>query len=151
MDINFQDIFNNIQFRNELWIVIVPSLLMVLDILTGVIHAWATGHLKSYKMREGLNHKSGELCVLLVGEILSYGMQLPIVFMIGVSVYVIFMELVSIMENLDKMGVKFPKFIRNAFRNAKDKLENSDNPLNPEKKEDTKDADSGGDSGDSRN
>lgn len=151
MDINFQDIFNNIQFRNELWIVIVPSLLMVLDILTGVIHAWATGHLKSYKMREGLNHKSGELCVLLVGEILSYGMQLPMVFMIGVSAYVIFMELVSIMENLDKMGVKFPKFIRNAFRNAKDKLENSDNPLNPEKKEDTKDADSGGDSGDSRN
>ena len=151
MDINFQDIFNNIQFRNELWIVIVPSLLMVLDILTGVIHAWATGHLKSYKMREGLNHKSGELCVLLVGEILSYGMQLPIVFMIGVSVYVIFMELVSIMENLDKMGVKFPKFIRNAFRNAKDKLENSDNPLNLEKKEDTDDANAGRNDGNSRN
>ena len=145
MDINFQDILSKIQFRNEFWIVIVPSILMVLDILTGVIHAWATGHLKSYKMREGLNHKSGELCVLLVGEVLSYGMQLPIVFMMGISIYVIFMELVSIMENLDKMGVKFPKFIRDAFRNAKDKLENSDNPLNPEKKEDADD-DNGTDS-----
>ena len=145
MDINFQDILSKIQFRNEFWIVIVPSILMVLDILTGVIHAWATGHLKSYKMREGLNHKSGELCVLLVGEVLSYGMQLPIVFMMGISIYVIFMELVSIMENLDKMGVKFPKFIRDAFRNAKDKLENSDNPLNTDKKEDTDD-DNGTDS-----
>ena len=151
MDINFQDILSKIQFRNEFWIVIVPSILMVLDILTGVIHAWATGHLKSYKMREGLNHKSGELCVLLVGEVLSYGMQLPIVFMMGISIYVIFMELVSIMENLDKMGVKFPKFIRDAFRNAKDKLENSDNPLNTDKKEDTDDADSGRNDGNSGN
>lgn len=151
MDINFNDILSNIKFRNEYWMLIIPSVLMVLDILTGVIHAWATGHLKSYKMREGLNHKSGELCVLLVGVILSYGMQLPAIFMIGLSVYIIFMELISIMENLDRMGVKFPKFIRDAFRNAKDKLENSDDPLNTDKKEDTKDADSGGDSGDSRN
>lgn len=151
MDINFQDILSKIQFRNEFWIVIVPSILMVLDILTGVIHAWATGHLKSYKMREGLNHKSGELCVLLVGEVLSYGMQLPVVFMMGISIYVIFMELVSIMENLDRMGVKFPKFIRDAFRNAKDKLENTDNPLNPEKKEDTNNADDSGNGGDSGN
>lgn len=147
MDINFDDILSKIQFKNELWIVMVPAILMVLDILTGVIHAWATGHLKSYKMREGLNHKSGELCVLLVGEVLSYGMQLPMVFMIGISLYVIFMELVSIMENLDRMGVKFPKFIRNAFRNAKDKLENADNPLESNKKEDTSNADSGRDDG----
>ena len=152
MELNFSDILNNAHFRNEYWVIIIPAVLMVLDILTGVIHAWATGHLKSYKMREGLNHKSGELCVLLIGELFSYGMQLPIIFMIGVSFYIIVMEMISITENLDKMGVPLPKFIKNAFRNAKEKLENDDNPLKPNDisgKEDAKDeSDEGRDAGD---
>lgn len=143
MDVNVNDILSTMKFRNEFWVIIIPSVLMVLDILTGVIHAWATGHLKSFKMREGLNHKAGELCVLLVGELFSYGMQLPTIFMICLSAYIIFMELISIMENLEKMGVPCPKFVRTAFRNAKDKLENSDNPLKPDGKEDTNDNDGG--------
>jgi hypothetical protein len=40
------------------------------------------------------------------------------------------MELVSIFENLDKMGVPIPKFVKKALRNASYKLENEDNPLN---------------------
>lgn len=128
------DILNKASFRDNYWVIIIPSVLMVLDILTGVIHAWATGHLKSYKMREGLNHKAGELCVLLIGELFTYGMQLPAVFIHAVSSYVIFMELISIIENLDKMGVPMPKFVTSALRNAKDKI---DNPSKSEGKEDT--------------
>lgn len=133
----FSDILNKASFRDNYWVIIIPSVLMVLDILTGVIHAWATGHLKSYKMREGLNHKAGELCVLLIGELFTYGMQLPAVFIHAVSGYVIFMELISIIENLDKMGVPMPKFVTSALRNAKDKI---DNPSKPEGKEDTDNA-----------
>lgn len=128
------DILAQASFRDNYWVIIIPAVLMVLDILTGVIHAWATGHLKSYKMREGLNHKSGELCVLLIGELFTYGMQLPGVFIHAVSGYVIFMELISIIENLDKMGVPMPKFVTSALRNAKDKI---DNPSKSEGKEDT--------------
>lgn len=133
------DILAQASFRDNYWVIIIPAVLMVLDILTGVIHAWATGHLKSYKMREGLNHKSGELCVLLIGELFTYGMQLPGVFIHAVSGYVIFMELISIIENLDKMGVPMPKFVTSALRNAKDKI---DNPGKSEGKEDTGNADS---------
>lgn len=136
------DILAQASFRDNYWVIIIPAVLMVLDILTGVIHAWATGHLKSYKMREGLNHKSGELCVLLIGELFTYGMQLPGVFIHAVSGYVIFMELISIIENLDKMGVPMPKFVTSALRNAKDKI---DNPSKPEGKGDAEN-DNGGNS-----
>ena len=36
------------------------------------------------------------------------------------------MELISICENLDKMGVPIPKFIKKALRNAEYKIQNDD-------------------------
>ena len=126
MDVTFTDIVQNAHFRNEYWALIIPAVLMALDILTGVTAAWKTGHLKSYKMREGLSHKAGELCSQI--------------FMVFVSFYIILMELISIAENIEKLGIWLPKFIKNAFRNAKEKLENDDNPLNDiSGKEDTED------------
>jgi toxin secretion/phage lysis holin len=119
----------NADFRDGNWVLIVPSVLMAIDFLTGVFDAWATGHLKSFKMREGLNHKVGELAILFMGELFTYGMQLPKIFINCVSLYVIFMEVVSITENLDKMGVPIPKIFKKALRNASYKLENDDNPL----------------------
>lgn len=146
MDVTFTDIIQNAQFRNEYWALIIPAVLMALDILTGVTAAWKTGHLKSYKMREGLSHKAGELCILLIGELFTYGLQLSQIFMVFVSFYIILMELISIAENIEKLGIWLPKFIKNAFRNAKEKLENEDNPLNDiSGKEDGKDGtDDGG-------
>lgn len=140
MDVTFTDIIQNAHFRNEYWALIIPAVLMALDILTGVTAAWKTGHLKSYKMREGLSHKAGELCILLIGELFTYGLQLSQIFMVFVSFYIILMELISIAENIEKLGIWLPKFIKNAFRNAKEKLENDDNPLNDiSEKEDTED------------
>lgn len=140
MDVTFTDIIQNAQFRNEYWALIIPAVLMALDILTGVTAAWKTGHLKSYKMREGLSHKAGELCILLIGELFTYGLQLSQIFMVFVSFYIILMELISITENIEKLGIWLPKFVKNAFRNAKEKLENYDNPLNDiSEKEDAED------------
>jgi toxin secretion/phage lysis holin len=123
-------LIRNANFRDGNWVLIIPSVLMVVDFLTGLCNAWATGHLKSFKMREGLNHKVGELAILFMGELFTYGMRLPSIFINCVSLYIIFMELVSIFENLDKMGVPIPKFVKKALRNASYKLENEDNPLN---------------------
>ncbi len=122
-------LIHNANFRDGNWAIIMPSVLMVVDFLTGLFNAWATGHLKSFKMREGLNHKVGELAILFMGELFTYGLQLPSIFINCVSLYIIFMEVVSIFENLDKMGVPIPKFVKKALRNASYKLENEDNPL----------------------
>lgn len=132
MEIN--EIIKQLNFTNERWILLLPVILMAFDIFTGLFHAWATGHLKSFKMREGLNHKVGEISVLLIGEIFTIALQLPRLFIVGISFYVILMELISICENLDKMGVKIPKFIKKAFRNAMNKIQEGD--LKENKKED---------------
>lgn len=102
---------NNFQFRNEFWILILPVSLMAIDILTGLLYAWSTETFKSKKMRSGLSKKVGEIAILVIGELFSYGMRIPPVIMAGISAYIIFMEFMSIMENLKKLGVPIPGFI----------------------------------------
>lgn len=99
-------------------LLLLPFILMVIDFLTGISHAWATGHLKSYKMREGLNKKVGEISILLVGYIFTWTINAPQYLMIGITVYIVIMELISLSENLDKMGVPLPKPLKSALRNA---------------------------------
>ncbi len=102
---------SNFKFTNELWILILPVSLMGIDFLTGLLYAWSTSTFKSKKMRSGLTKKVGEIAILVIGELFSYGMRIPPVIMAGISAYIIFMEFMSVMENLKKMGVQIPGFI----------------------------------------
>ena len=102
---------NNFQFRNEFWILILPVSMMAIDFITGLLYAWSTETFKSKKMRSGLTKKVGEIAILVIGELFSYGMRIPPMIMAGISAYIIFMEFMSIMENLKKMGVPIPGFI----------------------------------------
>lgn len=52
--------------------------------------------------------------------------MIPKYIVYGFAVYVVIMELISICENLDKMGVPIPKFIKTALRNAEYKIQNED-------------------------
>ena len=113
-------------------LLLLPFILMVLDFLTGITHAWATGHLKSYKMRDGLNKNVGAICILLVGYIFTWTINAPKYLMIGLTIYIVIMELISLSENLDKMGVPLPKPLKKALRNAEYKATEG------EKKEDKK-------------
>lgn len=120
-------LLNQIKSVNSYRVLILPFSLMVIDFLTGVFNAWATGHLKSYRMREGLNKKFAEISIILVSLIFTWVLMIPKYIMYGFALYVIIMELISICENLDKMGVPIPKFIKNALRNAEYKIQNEDN------------------------
>ena len=102
---------NNFKFRNELWILILPVSLMAIDFITGLLYAWSTNTFKSKKMRSGLTKKVGEIAILVIGELFSCGMRIPPMIMDGISAYILFMEFMSIMENLKKMGVPIPGFI----------------------------------------
>lgn len=113
----------NLRFANEFWIFMVPAILMAIDVITGSINAWAKGEFKSFKMRQGLVKKCGEIVILGVGTLFKFAFGLPWYVLAGIAMYVIFMELISICENLDKMGVPIPKFISKALNNAKDKIE----------------------------
>ena len=136
-------ILAGLDFANDWWVLALPASLMLIDVLTGVIHAWVTGHLKSYRMREGLGRKCGELIALIAFELLTVGLSLPKYIITGISVYIIFMELVSLLENLDKLGVPLPKFVRKALGVANDILDGkneTDDELSEETKEKIKEA-----------
>lgn len=113
-------------FRNELWVLFIPLGLMAIDVLTGVIKAWAHNDFKSAIMRAGLAKKAGEIMILVVGELVSYGLMLPDAIMNGISFYIIFMEIMSIMENADELGIPIPKFVRDVINNVDDKLQHGD-------------------------
>lgn len=101
----------NFSFTNKIWILIIPVSLMAIDFLTGLLYAWSSETFKSKKMRSGLTKKVGEIAILVIGELFSYGLQIPGAIMDWISAYIIFMEFMSVMENLKKMGVPIPGFI----------------------------------------
>lgn len=111
-------------FRNQLWVLFIPLGLMAIDIITGVIKAWAQNDFKSAVMRAGLAKKAGEVMILVIGELISYGLNLPEAVMNGASLYIIFMEIMSILENIDELGVPIPKFVKDVINNANDQLQN---------------------------
>ena len=134
---NFTNILDKVKFSNEIWVFIIPGVLMAIDILTGSLNAWAKSNFKSFKMREGLVKKCGEITILAIGQLFTVGLVLPTYIMSGISFYIIFMELISICENLQKMGVPIPKFIKKALDDTEKALEEKESV--DSKKEDTDD------------
>ena len=118
------NIIEHVSFRDDYWMMLIPVILMGADVLTGIVQAWATGHLKSYKMREGLGRKFGEVMILFIVRLFTVGMILPKPFLPGVSIYIVFMELLSICENLKKLGVPMPKWFDRALEKANDIIQN---------------------------
>lgn len=119
-----QSIVTQLHYRNELWAIMIPIALMALDILTGLINAWIKNEIDSAKLRKGLAKKMGEITVILIGELFVIGFCLPNVVFTGISIYLVIMELISICENLEKIGVPIPKFIKNALAVSNEKIQN---------------------------
>lgn len=128
-----KELLDTFHFTNEVWAIMIPIILMGIDILTGIVNAWIKGEIKSSKLREGLAKKFGEISVIVIGEVFVIGFGLSSILADGISIYLIIMELISICENLDKLGVPIPKFIKKALAEANDKI-NEDNKKNDEEK-----------------
>lgn len=113
-----------LQFSSNFWVIMLPSILMALDVATGFINAWAKCQVKSSVMRQGLARKFGELVIIGIGQLLFFGISLPGYCVSFISFYIILMELVSITENLDKLGVPIPKIVKKVLSNAENVIEN---------------------------
>jgi toxin secretion/phage lysis holin len=95
---------------------------MAIDVLTGTINAWIKGEIKSSILRKGLGKKIGEIVVLAIGELFLIAMSLPMAVLNGISLYIIVMELISICENLEKLGVPIPRFVKKALASTEEKI-----------------------------
>lgn len=130
-----KELVSQFHFQNEIFIVVIPLILMCLDIITGLINAWIKKEVDSSKLRKGLGKKLGELICILIGEMFVVGFGITKLVASGISIYIIIMEMISICENLELLGVPIPKFIKRALAVANDKIQED------EKKEDNEEKD----------
>ena len=109
----------NLQFSHDYWEIVLPLFLMVADIITGYYQAWKNKQIKSSKMRDGIGKKLAEIIYLVVGIVIGLAFNIKFIGQF-ISLYIVYMELVSIAENCKKLGVKMPEQL-------KDKLNNNEN------------------------
>lgn len=111
---------SNLEFTNIIWVFVLPLILMILDVLTGYYNAWKNNEISSSKMRDGLGKKCAELVYIVVGTVFNYAFNLKSI-MYFLVIYVCYMEIVSLAENCDKLGVKMPKQISEKLNNKPNK------------------------------
>lgn len=92
---------------------------MVFDYLTGVCKGAFKGELSSTILRKGLGHKLAfifaiVLCTLLESFCERAGIPIPFPLVLGVTVYIVFTETISILENLGEINpqLKAARFMK---------------------------------------
>ena len=94
---------------------------IVLDFVTGLIKCVKNKDYNSTKMREGLFHKMGSVLSIVLAVLIDYaqgyvdlGITIPIA--AGVCVYIILMEIGSIIENIGEINPEIlPETLRGLF------------------------------------
>lgn len=114
-----EELIQNIHFTNIWWTILAPMILIILDILTGIVIAWKNNDFKSAKMRTGLSKKFGELVYVLIGILTKFALETDLI-LYFVVVYICLMEVSSLAENCDKLGVKMPNILKQKLNNDKE-------------------------------
>ncbi len=107
---------------------------MLIDWITGLAGASATGKLNSRVGVIGIVKKVCYLALVAVGMVVDYlissalvsiGISLQINYCFGmiITVWLIINELISILENLGEMGVPLPSFLTSMIKTLKSKVE----------------------------
>lgn len=114
-----EEIIKNIHFTNLWWAILAPLILIIIDVLTGIVIAWRNNDFQSSKMRAGLSKKFGELVYVLVGILTKYALGTDLILYFAVG-YICLMEISSLAENCDKLGVKMPKQLKDKLNNKEE-------------------------------
>jgi len=120
------DTLQNISFTHRYWIILLPLILIGADIITGWIQASVNGTWDSTKMRKGLFRKSGELMIIVVACVIYEAIVLPVDVPVFISAYIVIMEVLSVLENLDQAGVPIPVWLTHRLKKAADALSTDD-------------------------
>ena len=103
---------------NFLWIGL--FLFIACDFFTGILKAYKTKEVVSSKLRDGGFKKGGIILVCFIGYFLSFIFNAyNHIISNSVLCYYIYTELVSIIENLNEMGIPLPPIIKKIVRNSK--------------------------------
>ena len=110
------------------WIFLLPLIGAGADIVTGWIQATINGTWDSTKMRKGLYRKGGELLVVIIAFIAEEAVPALASYRLAtwISFYIVVMEAVSVLENLNQAGVNFPKVLLKKLGKVKEELDGDD-------------------------
>lgn len=124
-----------------LGIVAVPIIMligaMIIDYATGMMAAWTNSELSSKRGVKGIVKKVGYLALVVAAMILdwliSQGLQqinvdlhYSVFFAVLVTVWLIINELISVLENLSRIGVPIPNFMKKLIDRLKTTVEKGD-------------------------
>ena len=124
-----------------LGIVAVPIIIlivaMIIDYVTGMMSAWLNSELSSKKGIKGIVKKISYLALVAVAMIVDWlifqGLQqinvdlhYSVFFAVLVTVWLIINELISVLENLSRMGVPIPNFLKKLINRLKTTIDESE-------------------------
>lgn len=115
-----EQLIQSIHFTNIWWTILAPMILIIIDVFTGIVIAWKNDDFKSAKMRTGLSKKFGELVYILVGILTKFALDTDLI-LYFVVLYICLMEVSSLAENCDKLGVKMPDKLKEKLNNNEEK------------------------------
>ena len=101
-------IVKSFSFVSISWQLIMPLIFMLADIISGVIQAVINNDLDSKIMRQGLLRKCLLILVLFLSLIVEHGLGVSAISK-TVAIYLVVMETISILENIQKAGVDLGK------------------------------------------
>lgn len=104
---------------------------IVCDIISGLFKAFANEGYNSSIMRQGLTHKMTEIfcflfCVLCDNALPRLNITLPFSITTGITVYLVFMEIGSIIENIGLLNPEIGKYLTGIFEKLKNHDTNSE-------------------------
>ena len=105
------ELTEEIHYSHDYWIFLLPLVLIASDVVSGWIQATINSTWDSTKMRKGLFRKGGEMLVVVIAWIVGIAVPMDINIAVFFSAYIVLMELVSVIENLDLAGIPMPVWI----------------------------------------
>lgn len=120
---------SNVSYANVYWLFLLPIVGIAVDIVTGWIQASVNGTWDSTKMRKGLYRKGGEILIVIFAYLIEQGIPALQELHVArfISLYIVLMEILSVIENLDQAGVPVPAFLHDRLKKIKDRADNGEN------------------------
>lgn len=116
---------SQIHFTAPYWELLLPCIGAGADIVTGWLQATINGTWDSTKMRRGLYRKIGEIMVVVLAWVVGVAIVLPVDIAQMAAIYILIMEGISILENLDQAGINIP-ILKKILKKAQDSIDPAD-------------------------
>ena len=126
--LNFRtELTEEIHYSHDYWIFLLPLVLIASDVVSGWIQATINSTWDSTKMRKGLFRKGGEMLVIAIAWVVGIAIPMDINIAVFFSAYIVLMELVSVIENLDLAGIPMPVWVIKRLKKTMQSLTEEEN------------------------